>query len=103
LKHFVLDCSIAISWCLPDESNHYADEILSLLQSNAGTVEAIVPGIWSLEVANTLLVSERRKRLSFQQVQLAIVAIESVAIVIDQCTAQAALKATFAGSISSLR
>lgn len=28
---FVLDCSVAISWCLPDESNAYADAVLILL------------------------------------------------------------------------
>jgi hypothetical protein len=27
LMRFVLDCSVAISWCLPDESNAYADAI----------------------------------------------------------------------------
>jgi predicted nucleic acid-binding protein len=53
---FVLDCSVAISWCLVDENNDYANAILALMPDS----EAFVPLIWSLEVANTLLVAERR-------------------------------------------
>ena len=96
MKQFVLDCSVAISWCLPDENNGYADTTLTLLQSNISTVEAIVPGIWSLEVANTLLTSERRQRMTPAQVQIAVSAIESLAIVVDQVTAETALHATLA-------
>lgn len=35
---FVLDCSVAISWCLPDESNAYADAVLILLSADRETV-----------------------------------------------------------------
>ena len=52
---FVLDCSVAISWCLVDENNDYANYILSIMVD----AEAFVPGIWLLEVANTLVVAER--------------------------------------------
>ena len=82
MKQFVLDCSITISWCLPDETNVYADETLALLQTNVNAVEAVVPGIWSLEIANTLLVSERRHRMNLTQVKEAINWIESIAIVV---------------------
>jgi hypothetical protein len=34
LMRFVLDCSVAISWCLPDESNAYADAVLILLSAD---------------------------------------------------------------------
>ena len=94
MKQFVLDCSISISWYLPDESNTYADRTLALLQSNVGAVEAVVPGIWSLELANTFLVSQRRQRMTAMQVKTAIDNIESIAIMIDQLTAESALKAT---------
>ncbi len=42
---FVLDCSIAISWCLVDENNDYANNILAIMPNS----EAFVPLIWSLE------------------------------------------------------
>jgi hypothetical protein len=44
---FVLDCSVAISWCLVDENNDYANGILAMMPD----CEAFVPGIWSLEIA----------------------------------------------------
>jgi predicted nucleic acid-binding protein len=55
---FVLDCSIAVAWCYPDEKAPYPQAVLDSLDS----VEAVVPAIWPLEVANVLLVGERRKR-----------------------------------------
>ncbi len=53
---FVLDCSVAISWCLVDEYNDYANAVLDIMPN----AEAFVPEIWSLEIVNTLLVAERR-------------------------------------------
>jgi hypothetical protein len=44
---FVLDCSVVISWCLPDESNAYADAVLILLSADT---EAVVPTIWKSNV-----------------------------------------------------
>ncbi len=48
---FVLDCSVAISWCLVDENDDYANAILAMMPDS----KAFVPGIWSLEIANTLV------------------------------------------------
>lgn len=60
MKRFVVDCSVVMAWCFEDEADQYADSILDLLTDS----EAIVPSIWPLEVANVLLVAERRKRLT---------------------------------------
>ncbi len=60
MKPFVLDCSVAMAWCFEDEAAGYADRVLKKL----ATREAVVPAIWPLEVANVLLVGERRKRLT---------------------------------------
>lgn len=38
---FVLDCSVAISWCLVDEDNNYANSVLTIMPDS----EAFVPGI----------------------------------------------------------
>jgi predicted nucleic acid-binding protein len=54
----VLDSSIALAWCFADEKNAYADAIAALFPS----VEATVPGLWPLEIANILVVGERRGR-----------------------------------------
>jgi predicted nucleic acid-binding protein len=55
---FVLDCSITLAWCFPDEHTSYPQSVLDALDS----AEAIVPSLWPLEIANVLLVGERRKR-----------------------------------------
>lgn len=55
----VIDNSVVMSWCFADEDNSYADQVLTALE----TLTAAVPAIWPLEVANVLLVAERRKRL----------------------------------------
>lgn len=54
----VIDSSVAIAWCFPDEQDAYSQSVLEALASE----RAIVPDLWHLEVANTLLVGERRKR-----------------------------------------
>ena len=54
----VLDCSIVMAWFFADESSDYADLVARQLPER----RAFVPSNWPLEVANTLLVGERRKR-----------------------------------------
>lgn len=95
MKRLGLDCSVAISWCLPDETDFYADAVLSLLTEPEKVVEAVVPSIWSLELANTLLVSERRGRISPEQRQEILDLIEALPIQVDVLTASQALGATF--------
>ncbi len=60
---FVLDASVAISWCFEDETTALTEKALDMLESSY----ALVPPIWSLEVANVLLVAERRGRLTQAQ------------------------------------
>lgn len=57
-KGLVIDSSIAIAWCFPDEQDAYSQSVLDALANEPATV----PNLWHLEVANTLLVGERRKR-----------------------------------------
>jgi predicted nucleic acid-binding protein len=54
----VLDSSIAVAWCFPDEQDAYSQSVLDALADRA----AVVPYLWHLEVANILVVGERRKR-----------------------------------------
>jgi predicted nucleic acid-binding protein len=54
----VLDSSIALSWCLPDEGG--TDQIQQAVAASG----AIAPAHWPLEVANALLMAQRRQRIS---------------------------------------
>ena len=60
MSRFVLDCSVTMSWGFEDEAAGYPSAILDALAAG----EALVPTIWPLEVANALVVAERRKRLT---------------------------------------
>ena len=61
----VIDASVALAWCFPDEASDYADDVLVALDGRT----AMVPAIWPVEVANALLVGERRKRIRQPEVR----------------------------------
>jgi predicted nucleic acid-binding protein len=56
----VVDASVALAWCLSDESDEEAERLLDRVVAEGGAA----PAHWPLEVANGLLNAERRKRLS---------------------------------------
>lgn len=56
---FVLDNSVIIAWAF-DERSDYADAVGGSLALN----RALTPAVWPLEFANTLLVAERRGRIT---------------------------------------
>ncbi len=60
MAEYVLDASIVMAWCFEDEANVYADAVLDHLIEN----NALVPSLWPLEVANVMVVAERRKRIT---------------------------------------
>jgi predicted nucleic acid-binding protein len=55
---FVLDCSVTMAWYFKDEANAYANAV----RKSLSRARAVVPGLWPLEVANTLALGERRRR-----------------------------------------
>jgi len=57
---FVLDASIALAWCFADQTTAISESALDRL----GHDDALVPGLWALEVANVLVLAERRGRLN---------------------------------------
>jgi len=90
LNRFVLDCSVVMAWCFEDEEDRYSDTVLDLLSAS----EAVVPSLWTLEIANVLLAGERRKRLtkadSFRFINL----LRELPITVDQETTDHALSET---------
>jgi predicted nucleic acid-binding protein len=57
----VVDASVTLSWCFPDEQTPAAMGVLDRLKAGD---EALVPGFWCSEVLNSLLVAERKGRIS---------------------------------------
>jgi predicted nucleic acid-binding protein len=57
--NFVLDATVALSWCFEDEQSEPALTVLDSLRES----EAVVAHHWTLEMANGLLSAERRGRI----------------------------------------
>lgn len=56
----MLDASTTLAWCFEDETTAPAASMLERLRDQ----EALVPPLWLLELANGLVVAERRGRIS---------------------------------------
>jgi len=89
---FVLDCSITMSWCFADEADGYADAVLDLLPD----AEAVVPSIWPLEVANVLLVAERRQRINEAQLARLVELLRSLPVIVEGGTLDRVMGAVLA-------
>lgn len=59
MSQCVLDSSVALAWVLPDE-----DGTAGALLDRVSETGAVVPGIWPFEVANGLLMAQRRGRIT---------------------------------------
>ena len=76
----VLDASITLSWCFPDEQTPLSLKVLDRL--NAGE-DAVVPAFWLLEVLNPLLVGEKRGRIPAEQTHSFLSDLEALQPIID--------------------
>jgi predicted nucleic acid-binding protein len=83
---FVLDCSVIMAWCFDDEATPYTDGV----RDSLAEMRAVVPSLWSLEVANATIVGERRKRLDEARSRRFIVLLEALPITIDHETSSRA-------------
>ena len=90
---FVLDAAVSLAWCFEDEETPYASSVFDRLRTD----RALVPTTWPLEVANTLLVGERRGRLTLATSTRLVLNLKGLSITVDDRTSSAAF-----GSILSL-
>lgn len=61
MRTFVLDASVALAWFVDDPAPPYAVRIRDAMASGKA---AVVPSLWTLEMANGLLMAERRGKLT---------------------------------------
>jgi predicted nucleic acid-binding protein len=76
----VVDASVALAWGFPDEGSAYADGVLEGLDERP----ALVPALWALEVANGLVIGERRKRLQQADISRFVALLEGLTIIQDE-------------------
>jgi predicted nucleic acid-binding protein len=89
-RAFVLDCSITLAWFFEDEADAYAEAV----EDSLTKASAVVPALWSLEVANGLVVGERRRRTTEAKVTQFLALLRSLPIVVDDETAARAWQDT---------
>ena len=75
----VIDSSITVAWCFTDEMTPATNEI----QDRLAGEPALVPEHWCLEVANALLVGERRRRIASADVTQFLAALGNLLIQVD--------------------
>ena len=85
---FVLDNSVVMRWLLNDGSDErlaYGAKVLDLLTQDTG--EALVPGIWSLEVANVLVKAQAKGLVSEARATAFVGLLADMTITVDASTA----------------
>ena len=66
MSRFVVDASVVLTWCFPDENDAREQHVAGLFKQGD---TATAPSFWPHEVLNALLVGEKRKRISKELVR----------------------------------
>ena len=77
---FIADASVGVAWAVHSQASAAMDELLDRVA--AGT-PLVVPMLWPFEVANSLLVLLRRKKLLAAERDRAIAALARLPLVVD--------------------
>lgn len=84
---FVLDASIAACWAFDDEDHPVAALALERIRAD----EAVAPCLWWFEVRNTLIVNERRGRLSEADTAIFLRELSRFGVMIDHTPQETAI------------
>ena len=76
---FVLDASVTLAWAFEDEATPATEALLDRVRDEGG----IAPAVWPLEVANGLLLGERRGRLAEAQTMRFVQTLQGLPISVD--------------------
>jgi predicted nucleic acid-binding protein len=81
VSRFVIDASIALTWCFPDENAILAQHVAGMFKRGD---TAIAPSFWPHEILNALLVGEKRKRISKELMRSFLDDLATLPIVLEQ-------------------
>jgi predicted nucleic acid-binding protein len=80
VSQWIVDASLTLGWYLKDEDDRtYNVAILAGLKAN----EALVPFLWTYEVANGLVMAHRRKRLAESDIATILESLKALPITVD--------------------
>ena len=77
---FVADSSVGVAWAVESQASAATDE---LLEKVAVGIPLVVPALWPFEVANSLLVLLRRRRILPEEQTRALNALTRLPLVVD--------------------
>jgi len=77
---FIADSSVGVAWAVPSQATEAVD---SLLERVAKGTPLVVPVLWTFEVANSLLVLFRRKKILAEEYERALRALARLPLVVD--------------------
>jgi predicted nucleic acid-binding protein len=91
---WIIDASLAMNWYLTDEQDRqYSVSVFAAL----GQREILVPSLWIYEVANVLLVAQRRGRIAPDRIQEVLETVTGFNLRIDEVVPESALRLTRLG------
>ena len=85
MSRFVVDASVVLTWCFPDENSAVAQRVALMFKQGDS---AIAPSFWPHEILNGLLVGEKRKRISSRLVQTFLADLAALPIVLQPSAAE---------------
>jgi predicted nucleic acid-binding protein len=85
VSRFVIDASIVLTWCFPDENAALAQRVADMFKRGD---TALAPSFWPHEVLNALLSGEKRKRISEELVRIFLSDLASLPIVSHESPAE---------------
>src|SRR5580765_356916 len=77
---FIADSSVGVAWAVHSQAGDATDQ---LLESVAAGTPLVVPTLWPFEVANSLLVLLRRKKILAPERDRALAALARLPLVVD--------------------
>ena len=80
MSQWIVDASLTLGWYLKDEDDRtYNLDVLAGLKTNG----ALVPFLWTYEVANGLVMAHRRKRLAESDIATILQSLKALPITVD--------------------
>jgi predicted nucleic acid-binding protein len=83
VSRFVLDASVVLTWCFPDENIDLAQQVADRFKRGD---TALVPSFWPHEVLNALLAGEKRKRISREMIRSFLDDLAALPVTLEQIT-----------------
>lgn len=88
---WVMDCSVGFSWVHPAQASPDTERLLEEVENGAAPV---VPILWFAEIANTLLVLQRRGKMAAMDRKKAMETLSRFTLIVDEEAGKAAFGST---------